>query len=164
MKKRNHILKNKILIVFLGIYQILGGTFGLVIAFKQSKVNFNAHPILYFVVFGLFCFSVYSGILVLSKKWITGLKYSYFNQLLQVVKINIIGFGYIYVAGSYLGLGFSDTPQFNIVYKYAILKASCFFWIATGSNEITIVINFIPIFLLILITYLQKQKSIFYNS
>jgi len=146
---------NKILIKIIGVYQIIGGLFGLTLIFRQS-FSYIFWNFLYFVfIFGLFVFSIISGIYLLKAKLLLkGIKYSIVNQALQLIQFEIIGLGLYYVAGFYLAFGFSNTPQPHLIIDYSIFKSSCYLSFFRESNEITLSINVVAITLLVYLIYL----------
>jgi hypothetical protein len=157
MKKKrtsNHILQ------VLGLYQIIGGGFGLFTLIYGQIVYSQQITIISFGVFSIFSFSVAAGLLLLTKNNTKYIRLTLVNQSLQVVMIKLVGFGFQYVAGSYFAIGFSDTPRIFLQYKYAIIKSACFVWPGT-DNEITVMINLVPILLIYIssrITYKAKNN------
>lgn len=152
---------NKILIKIIGVYQIIGGLFGLTLIFRQS-FSYIFWNFIYFVfIFGLFAFSIISGIYLLkTKSLLKGIKYSIVNQALQLIQFEILGLGLYYVAGFYLALGFSDTPQLHLITDYSIFKSSCYLSFFRESNEITLSINVAAIMLLTYLIYLNNPLRI----
>lgn len=150
-------ITNKILIAIIGIYQIIGGLFGLTLIFRLS-FSYIFWNFLYFVfIFGLFVFSIISGIYLLQTKFLPkGIKYSIVNQALQLIQFEIFGLGLYYVAGFYLAFGFSDTPKLHLITDYSIFKSSCYLSFFRESNEIILSINFAAIVLLAYLIYLNN--------
>ena len=85
-------------------------------------------------------------------------KFTFINQAIQVLKIKLVGYGYQYVAGSYFAIGFTDTPNYFAQYKYAIIKGTCLIWLGS-DNEITVMINLIPIILIFVVFRLLHMKT-----
>ena len=71
----------------LGIYQIIGGLFGIGLTFYLLNTN-NSFTLLVFLIIlfilGLYCYSIYSGI-ILIKNVEKGLTHSKVNQLFQLI-------------------------------------------------------------------------------
>lgn len=151
---------NKILLILLGIYQIFGGLFGITAVFEQS-IFYILHNFIYFIIIiGLFIFSIVCGIYLLKVKYQTlGIKYSFINQFLQLIQFEILGNGLFYVAGCYLAIGFSDSPQMHLFKYFAIFKGCGIISFLVDSNEITFSINLVALIFLIYLNYLYKQKN-----
>ena len=147
MKKRI----NKLIAIIIGIYQIIGGGFGLFTLIYGQVVNNLSITIVTAGVFIVFSYSIISGLYLLTNDYKKYIRLTLINQYLQIVKIKVVGFGFQYVAGSYFAFGFSDTPSLFLQYKYAIIKSACFFW-PGNDNEITVMINLVPILLIVIVT------------
>ena len=73
---------NKTLIKIIGVYQIIGGLFGLTSIFRQPMLYVFWNFIFFVFIFCLFVFSIISGIYLLKAKYLRkGIKYSIVNQL-----------------------------------------------------------------------------------
>jgi len=149
---------NKTLIIVLGIYQIAGGIFGLSAVFGQSLLYILGNLLSFAIIIGLFIYSLICGIyLITYQQPGLGIKLSFINQYLQLLQFEILGNGIYYVAGCYLSLGFSDTPQLHLVSEHSIFRSSCFISFLVDSNEITLSLNIAAIIILFCLNYLNKQ-------
>ncbi len=149
---------NLVLIRLIGVIQILGGLLGLTLTFRQG-FGFVFNYFIYFIIITFaFSFGIYCGVILLTKNISRGINLSIINQFLQVVQFSILGNGIEYVAGIYFAIGFSDTPSFNLQYKFSTYKSSCFLSFMTGDEEIKVMINLIAI---LFIVYLYKVYSKF---
>lgn len=144
-----------VLLKIIGIYQIIGGGVGLFSLVYGQIVNKLDVTIISFGVFIVFSFSIIAGIFLLKSYEEKAITYTLVNQYFQILTIKLIGIGYQYVAGSYFGIGFSETPKLNLFYKYAIIKSNLLIWPGT-DNEITISINLIPILIIIIVSRIRK--------
>lgn len=75
-------------IEYLGYYQIIGGIIGiLMILFNAyDNLNSNAFFLFSFTLFIALCgVSIYSGILLIRKKYLKGLKFSTITQTIQII-------------------------------------------------------------------------------
>ena len=149
---------NRILILVLGSYQILGGLFGLTLVFRQS-LSYVLWNFLYFaLIIGLFIFSIVSGIYLLKSKSLKkGIRYSLVNQILQLIQFEVLGVGLYFVAGSYVSYGLSNLPSLHLVTDYSIFRSSCYLSIFRESNEIVFNINIVAIILISYLLYLSKM-------
>ncbi|AUC79937.1 hypothetical protein CW736_11440 [Nonlabens sp. MB-3u-79] len=94
-------------IKYLGYYQIIGGIIGvLMILFSvYGKFNSNGFFLFSLIVFNLLCgLSIYSGILLIQKKYLKGLKFSVFTQGFQVLSFVLFGYIFDFALGVYLRL------------------------------------------------------------
>ena len=84
-------------IEYLGYYEIIGGIFGILLVFLSvyDKLNSNGFFIFSLSLFVTLCgISIYSGILLIQKKYLKGLNLSLLPQATQV--ISFVLFGYIF--------------------------------------------------------------------
>lgn len=154
MKRRT----TKLLSVFIGIYQIIGGGFGLFSLIYGQIINKLDITFISIGVFLVFSFSIFAGISLVKSYNEKSVKYTLINQYFQIIKIKLVGFGFQYVAGSYFALGFSDTPRLCLQYKYALIKSACFVWPGT-DNEISVMINLVPLIIIIIISRLPGLRN-----
>ena len=146
MKK---ILKSKLLLYFIILYQIAAGLFGLYIASQQSLNFIVSYPLHFIIIVGLFVFSIICGVKIWFNK-VKGLKLSIINQYLQLIQFSILGFGFYYVAGIYLATGFSDTPNYHFLFDSSFFRSSCYITINSSDNEIAVLVNLVAVGLIIL--------------
>jgi hypothetical protein len=146
---------NLLLIRAIGVYQVLFGLLGITVTFRQGIDLISNYFIILIIFVAFFSFSIYSGVVLLTRNILKGLYFSTINQLLQVVQFSIIGNSFEYVAGIYFALGFSDTPSFNLIYKFAAYKSTCYFSLFMSNDEIKVMVNLIALFLVV---YLNEMR------
>ncbi len=156
-------MKNRIInasFIFIGIYQVFAGIFGLSAVFKQSLLFIFQHFLGYVLVIGFFVYSIICGIyLFKSSNLKRGVKLSIINQALQLLQFEVLGNGLYYVAGSYFAIGFSDAPKYHVLLDYSLFRSSCYLSFLTESNEITIALNVVAFIFLAFLFYLNKMQS-----
>jgi len=154
-------MKNKIrnrVINLIGIYQIIAGLIGLSLIFKEHFLFILQHLLTFTLIFGLFTFSVISGIYLLKRQnFSKGINLSLINQGLQLMQFEVLGNGLYYVAGFYLALGFSDTPHFHLDVSYYFFRSACYISFFVDSNEITLTLNFVALSILVALCYFNNQ-------
>ncbi len=155
MKPEHH----RLVLYIIGIYQILGGLLGWYAGIYQGFNNIINHFFIFIIIIVVFAFSIYCGVLLLSNKISSGINLSLINQFLQLAQFKIFGFGFEYVAGSYLAIGFSDTPVMHLQYKYTFIKSGFFISSVTGDNEINVMFNFIAILIFAYLYNLNLNQS-----
>ncbi len=114
------------------------------------------NSLIFTVIMGIFLFSIVSGIYLFGKRKTKGIQLSFANQMLQLIQFNVLGFGFYYVAGCYLGVGFTDTPEFKILFTDSLFRSSCFINFKTTNVEISIVLNLVALALVIFFSKLKK--------
>ncbi len=108
----------------LGIYQIGGGSIGLMGMIKGFFLNSNSSgfPLLVYSFMILsFSYSIYCGILC-TNGIKNALKHSQLNQVFQVLGVALMGFAYQYVAGVYLTIGLDLADSINITFAAGVSK------------------------------------------
>ena len=108
---------------------------------------------------GLFLFSIISGLYLFGKRKNKGVSLSIVNQALQLLQFNILGFGFHYVAGCYLGVGFTDTPELQFLFRDSLFRSSCFINFKTNDYEISIVLNLVALLLIVFLSRMKKLNS-----
>ena len=89
---------------YVGWYQILGGSFGVLmtarsIIFEETEWN-DLYIIFYSLFFLLFSYSIFSGVLCIGNKD-TALTHTFVNQALQAIPFSMFGYGLSYSSGFY---------------------------------------------------------------
>ena len=144
----------------IGGNQIIGGLIGL---FFASNIDFNqflSHFFLYLIIIGLFVFSIYCGLYLLINKT-NGYKLTLINQYPQLAKIILLGYGYEYYTGLIFFVGFTDTPKFNLFAQIeAAFRSQAYLFMNSKSDEISIMVNIIPIIIVAIIFRLEKKEII----
>lgn len=148
------------IIIFLGVYQLLGGLYGLTLVFTSSPFYVLKNLLYFVIIISLFIYSTFCGIkLIRGKQLSKGIKHSLINQYLQLIQFEILGNGLYYVAGCYLALGFSDTPKLHLITHFSIFNSSCFISFLANSNEITLSLNIVSFVIVIFLNYVTNHVS-----
>ncbi|MFH1160384.1 MAG: hypothetical protein V1733_05485 [bacterium] len=153
----NKIITNKYILWGLGFYQVFAGIFGFYLVFQQSFMYIFRNFLFFTIILGLFFLSIISGFYLLKKEKKIGINLSLLNQILQLLQFKILGFGFYYVAGCYLGIGFTDTPEIKFLFKDSLFRSSCFISFKTSDYEISIILNIVA---LALVIFLSKLKNL----
>ncbi|MFI5162037.1 MAG: hypothetical protein ACHQHN_12220 [Sphingobacteriales bacterium] len=100
--------KSKIKLKVLGWYQIIGGIAGVLVTIwivtQLGQVNSWLILIILFVLC-LYAFSIYTGRLLLTSRYPTGLKLSIINQAMQILQFAVVGYAFLYVWGLMFTIG-----------------------------------------------------------
>lgn len=148
-------IKTKVQI--LGIYQILGGLYGIYLTlnlmFSLSSLT-NLILLIIFIAICLYSYSLLCGILILLKKD-NDLKYSLINQYLQLINFTIVGYAFQYVSGVYLFVGINFTDV--ITFKFTMGISTWYLSFNTVSDEMEVNLNLAALFLIILIDKIKNQ-------
>ena len=92
-------------IEYLGYYEIIGGIFGISLVFLSvyDKLNSDGFFIFSLLLFVTLCgISIYSGILLIQKKYLKGLNLSFLAQATQVISFVLFGYIFDFAIGIYL--------------------------------------------------------------
>jgi hypothetical protein len=141
----------------LGIYQIAGGAAGAIVIFwglLNSKQPTELTIIFYSSILLFFAFSIYCGILCLTKNS-KAFSLSLINQIIQIVGFAISGFAFQYVAGIFLTVGFDITESFKLTFYAGFSKFN--FSLNDEPQRFEVAFNFIAYGLIIFIEKLKKQ-------
>jgi len=141
----------------LGAYQIAGGIYGAILTFSVL-VRFNSYPIakVLITIFGLllYMFSAYCGYLLITRKFLKGLKLSIYNNTLQIIGFGALGYHYKFVSGFFGGLTLDLTEDTIIVMGFDFSRISLAF--DSSSELIFISIN---IFAILVLGFIDKMKE-----
>lgn len=138
----------------LGYYQLFGGIVGMIIVAVSISIFIEGGQILTMIALTLpFFLSVYAGMQCLNKKQ-NRLFISKINQALQVISINLVGFGFTYHAGIYFILGFDIIESFLFDFELGISTAA--FNYKTFEEVSFIKINLVALFILYKIYTYEK--------
>jgi hypothetical protein len=148
---------SKYILWVLGCYQTLAGIFGYYLVFQQPFMYIFGNFLFFSIIIGLFSFSIISGLYLFQGQKEKGIHMSLINQILQLVQFKILGFGVFFVAGSYIGVGFTDTPELHFLYNGSLFQSSCFIDFKTNDSEISIVLNLVA---LSLVVFLSRRKRL----
>jgi len=154
------ILNKRLIITYaiggLGLYQILAGVFGFYLFFQQTLMYIMSNFLIFLIITGLFLLSIFSGLLLFKKDKKRGISLSLINQILQLSQFKILGYGISYIAGIYLGVGFSDTPDIHFLFKKSLFESSCYLSLKTNNFEISVVLNLVALLLVIFLSKIKK--------
>ncbi len=145
-------------IEYLGYYQIVGGIIGiLIMTFNiYDKLNSNGFFLFsMFLFFGLCAFSIYSGILLIRKKYLKGLNCSVFIQAIQILSFAILGYIFNYAIGFYTRLTVELTNDTIVGFDFGFVNWD--FQRNANPDLIEINFNIIAIIVLSLIFKLKEQ-------
>jgi hypothetical protein len=148
---------NRIIIIVLGTYQLTGGLYGLQAVFQQSISLIFKNLFPFTIIIGLFVYSIICGSYLLFNNGLRkGIKLSLINQILQMIRFEIFGNGFYYIAGSYLALRLNILPVFGLSLDYSLFRSYCFIDFLVNSNTLFIAINIISLSILLYLSYLLK--------
>ena len=108
----------------LGLYQIFGGSVGILIiiwAIYKSPLLTGLTVLVYLFILLFFVYSIFCGTLCLKTKK-NALGHSLTNQILQVIGFAIMGFAFNYVSGLYLTIGLDLTDSIKLDFGAGISK------------------------------------------
>ena len=142
----------------LGIYQILGGLFG--IGLMLYMIDFLTLPpflrFFFFIGFVLFTFSIYCGVLLFLRPAL-GLKCSTYNQLFQTISFSVSGYAFQYISGVCLMVGLDMTESIN--FKFTAGTPAWRLSINDENQLLLVSFNIFSFFLLLMIDKLQSKMS-----
>ena len=144
-------------LIYLGIYQIAGGCAGVLIVLLSLLIipaTNGLAILLYLLMVLFFLFSIFCGILCI-KSGDKALTYSLINQILQIIDIAILGYGFQYAAGVYLTAGIDLTEDFTFKFGLGISKLELN--INSEPERLELRFNFVAFFILSFIGNLKKQ-------
>lgn len=139
-------MKNKIRPYFfklLGAYQIVCGLWGISVLISAFTIQ-NLLLILPFIAL-LFI----SGISLLIKINSQTYKWTFYNQVLQIIQFNFYGYGFKYAAGVYLSLGLDALDLGHLFVDYRFWTFICYFYFNSPGSDFYLSINFLPILILL---------------
>jgi len=144
----------------LAIYQIAGGLLGIILTLwvlfrGDIVVTQQALRIALFAA-ALYVFSILCG-RMLFRKLRRGLILSIVNQILQVVYFTFGSYGFQYVSGLRVGLGFDMVGSWT--FKFRVALSSFQFALGTDTGQKFIGINLVALFLIFWMeSMLEKVK------
>lgn len=152
-------IKNQI--TYLGYYQIIGGAIGLALILWYTIGAFGsflafAFLSLYLLMSLPFLLSVYAGYQCIRLKS-NALKWSFFNQILQLLHLGFGAFAFQYRAGIYLGIGFDFTH--DLIFQFSIGYSAVNFSINPGFPQDYMMVNLVALLLIIFITKLEIKVA-----
>lgn len=139
-------------IEYLGYYQIIGGSIGILSDFLSiyNKLNSNGFYLFSVFIFYALCgISIYSGILLIQKKYLRGLYFSTFTQATQLISFILFGFIFEFAIGFFLRFSIELTNDTLLGFEFWFVN----FGLSRSANPeiIELNINIIAIFLLLFI-------------
>ncbi|WP_343534706.1 hypothetical protein [Pedobacter sp.] len=149
--------KTEILSNIIAYYQIIGGLYGLYgtvsLLAKEPTVS-GLGLLFYTLMIALFSLSIYCGNLLRIGKT-KGLALSKWNQLAQVIQINLLGVAFQYISGVGISFGYAKTGDFI---QFIYMNVSSFYikYNLKESEEFYFYINIIP---LIIFYFIEKIEA-----
>ena len=142
----------------IGWYLFLGGLLGLVYyTYKTGFAMMLVYLIPTIIAFIFLIINIVAGLKLLKDgKKKESISLAIFALILQIVQVYVFGVTYFNYFGPYIAIGFTDTPNFELYFRWA---CPIYFFrngFEKGVSEIMILINVIP---LLLIYLLEKKKS-----
>ena len=138
-------------IEYLGYYQIIGGGIGIIMMLMNSKLSSNGFYLFVISLFFVLCsFSIFSGILLLKKKYLTGLKFSNIAQILQILSFALFGYIYDFAIGLYLRITIELTNDTIVGLDFGFFQGV--FSRTANPDRIELNINIIAIVLVLMIS------------
>jgi hypothetical protein len=155
--------RSKIRLELLGWYQIIGGIAGVLVTFwilsKTAQIT-GMIAMLFLIAFALYCFSVYSGKLLLGTQYSGGLSLSILNQIPQIVSFAFIGYAYQFNAGAMVELGISygaGTVSSGLNFRVDFgMMSKWLFSIASDDLSFKLSVNFVAVYLIYFIGKLKE--------
>ncbi len=145
-------------IEYLGYYQIFGGIIGILIVTLSvyDKLTSNGFFLFSLSVFlGLCFFSIYSGFLLIRKKYLIGLNCSIFVQTIQIVSFAILGYIFNFSIGLYSRMTIELTNDTIVGLDFGFVNWD---FVRNGNPDlIELNFNIVAILLLSLIFKLKEQ-------
>jgi len=142
----------------LGSYQIAGGAYGAVLILFMIG-DISSYPIgkVLILIFGilLFAYSTFCGYLLITHRLLKGLKYSIYNNALQIIGIGAAGYQFKFVSGFFGGLTLDLTEDTIVGFGFDFSTIELAF--ASKSGQIFMTVNIIAILVLGFI-YKLKEK------
>ncbi len=141
--------------ILFGWYQMLGGGWGLIILLKELVINdVNLQQIIIATFFiALFILIIFSGLLTLRQN-VHRKKIVMPSLIIQVIQFHFGGFGFAFVAGSYLGIELASETSFFFRPLYGNFLLS---FEASESDFLSI--NIIPVVLLFFVDKLLGNSN-----
>ena len=145
-------------IEYLGYYEIIGGIFGISLVFLSvyDKLNSDGFFIFSLLLFVTLCgISIYSGILLIQKKYLKGLNLSFLAQATQVISFVLFGYIFDFAIGIYLRITTELTNDTIVGLDFGFAN-----WNLSRSANPDIIelnINVVAIILLLLIAKSANQ-------
>ena len=150
--------KNYNRVKYLGYYQIFGGIIGMLLMTLNiyGKANSNGFFLFsMFLFYGLCSFSIYSGILLIQKKYLKGLNCSIFTQAVQIVSIIILGFIFNYSIGLYIRMTVELTNDTFVGFDFGFVQWNL--QVSADPDLLHINFNVVAIVLLSIIVKIKEQ-------
>ncbi|MEY8847361.1 hypothetical protein AB9K26_00980 [Psychroserpens sp. XS_ASV72] len=144
-------------IEYLGYYEIIGGIFGLILITLNvyDKLNSNGFFIFSLSLFITLCgISIYSGILLIQKKYQKGLNLSLFSQATQVISFILFGYIFDFAIGFYLRITTELTNDTIVGLDFGFANWS----LSRNANPDIIELN-INIVAIILLLFIAKSAD-----
>jgi hypothetical protein len=149
--------ESKSALLKLGLYQIAGGCLGLIIfiwIIFTTPFTVDTALIILFTAILFFGYSIFTGwqCVKITEKALT---YSYINQAIQILGIEIFGYGFQYICGISLGITLNITNSFK--FNFAVGFSAITMNLSGQSNGIIIDINVIALIVFVLVDRLNNK-------
>ena len=145
-------------IEYLGYYEIIGGIFGISLVFLSvyDKLNSDGFFIFSLLLFVTLCgISIYSGILLIQKKYLKGLNLSFLAQATQVISFVLFGYIFDFAIGIYFRITTELTNDTIVGLDFGF--ANWNLSLSANPDIIELNINVVAIILLLLIAKSANQ-------
>jgi hypothetical protein len=146
-------------LIKLGLYQIVGGSVGVLIiiwSIYKNQLLTGLTMLVYLFILLFFAYSIFCGTLCLMTKK-NALRHSLTNQILQVIGFAMIGFAFKYVAGLYLTIGLDLTNSVNVGFGAGISKFN--FNFNNEKDRLEVDFNFVAFALIYWIDKLMRKVN-----
>lgn len=144
---------------FLSLYQLIGGVFGLVTTLLAWNQMSNPAAALLSILF--FGYSTYCGWILMKHFTVRTLKFSFYNQLLQVLIVSFFGVSYKFGAGVMVNIGcnFMNLESGFSIRSFFHFNLSRLTLTAGGNeNIVTLGVNLVALFLVFYIIRLRRKS------
>lgn len=145
----------------LGIYQLISAIAGVGVTFSlflQERFQFPQITIVIIaIILMLYLFAIYCGISCFQMKE-KCLWYSSINLYLQLISFSIVGYGFQYLSGLAINLGFDLTTDFALSLKMEVFS----FWhidYNSDSHVILVNLNLVALAVILIIDRMKQQMK-----
>lgn len=144
-------------LTILAYYQIFGGVGGLLLflyALAQLGTITGLVMLLMLIMISLYLFSIYCGRKILANEIRLGLQLSIVNQAIQIFSFNMLGYGFKFVSGIGLLVGFDFQDGFNFRFNFQFSNSNIQY--AVEDDLVALMVNIVAIYL---IQYISELKE-----
>lgn len=151
----------------LGYYLFIGSVVFFILALWKINFLYVLSSFFVFLVFlAIILFFIYSGLSAALKTGNKSYTYIQISFLIQSISFSIFGIEFKNYFGPFLGIGFTDTPEFRFLFSFKLFWYNFLNGYKGESDEIMIVFNLVPLVFLFLLSleYSNLQKKEFNSS